>query len=187
MPARVLVLSASVGAGHLRAAQAVELALKETAGDDAIIRNVDVLTLTNAAFRKVYGSAYLDLVNRQAARFEESDSVLVLASYQLFVHREVFAPMLEGADARTRARVNELKVECIALTEDLRFNARDFMVPVQDVPLDWDVVTPKVAWFNGRVREHIAHVREMMAPDLSDADHARLRAHRTAAIGAQAA
>jgi processive 1,2-diacylglycerol beta-glucosyltransferase len=63
MPARVLILSASVGAGHLRAAQAVELALRETA-PDATVRNVDVLTLTNAAFRKVYGEAYLDLVNK---------------------------------------------------------------------------------------------------------------------------
>ena len=63
MPARVLILSASVGAGHLRAAQAVELALRETA-PDATVRNVDVLTLTNAAFRKVYGQAYLDLVNK---------------------------------------------------------------------------------------------------------------------------
>jgi processive 1,2-diacylglycerol beta-glucosyltransferase len=63
MPARVLVLSASVGAGHVRAAQAVELALRETA-PDATVRNVDVLTLTNAPFRKVYGEAYLDLVNK---------------------------------------------------------------------------------------------------------------------------
>src|SRR5687767_15877708 len=63
MPARILVLSAAVGAGHLRAAQAVELALKELA-PDAEVRNVDVLTLTNAAFRKVYGEAYLDLVNK---------------------------------------------------------------------------------------------------------------------------
>ena len=116
-----------------------------------------------------------------------ADSVLVLASYQLFVHREVFAPMLESADARTRTRVNELKVECIALTEDLRFNARDFLTPVQDVPLDWDVVTQKVAWFNARVRAHIAHVREMMAPELSDAEHARLCAHRTPSIGVHAA
>jgi processive 1,2-diacylglycerol beta-glucosyltransferase len=60
---RILVLSASVGAGHLRAAQAVELALRETA-PDAEVRNVDVLELTNAAFRRVYGKAYLDLVNR---------------------------------------------------------------------------------------------------------------------------
>jgi processive 1,2-diacylglycerol beta-glucosyltransferase len=47
----------------VRAAQAVELALRELA-PDAEVRNVDVLTLTNAAFRKVYGEAYLDLVNK---------------------------------------------------------------------------------------------------------------------------
>lgn len=63
MSARVLVLSAAVGAGHLRAAQAVELALREVAPPDAHVQNIDILTLTNAAFRKVYGSAYLDLVN----------------------------------------------------------------------------------------------------------------------------
>src|SRR5215212_6960875 len=63
MPARILVLSASVGAGHLRAAQAVELALRELA-PDAEVKNVDVLTLTNATFRKLYGQAYLDLVNK---------------------------------------------------------------------------------------------------------------------------
>src|SRR4051812_17525544 len=60
---RILVLSASVGAGHMRAAQAVELALKELA-PSATIKNIDVLTLTNAAFRRIYGKAYLDLVNR---------------------------------------------------------------------------------------------------------------------------
>src|SRR3954469_20209306 len=63
MPARILVLSASVGAGHLRAAQAVELALRETS-PDSVIKNIDVLTLTNAPFRKLYGEAYLDLVNK---------------------------------------------------------------------------------------------------------------------------
>src|SRR4051812_18679452 len=63
MPPRVLVLSAAVGAGHLRAAQAVELALRQIAPADAVIQNVDVLTLTNAAFRKLYGEAYLELVN----------------------------------------------------------------------------------------------------------------------------
>src|SRR4051812_883152 len=64
MPLRILVLSASVGAGHLRAAQAVELALRETAPPDSVIKNIDVLTLTNAPFRKLYGEAYLDLVNK---------------------------------------------------------------------------------------------------------------------------
>jgi processive 1,2-diacylglycerol beta-glucosyltransferase len=59
---RILVLSASVGAGHLRAAQAVELALRETV-PQAAVENLDVLELTNSAFRRFYGKAYLDLVN----------------------------------------------------------------------------------------------------------------------------
>jgi processive 1,2-diacylglycerol beta-glucosyltransferase len=63
MTRRVLVLSASVGAGHLRAAEAVELALRKLA-PSAEVENIDVLTLTNAAFRKVYGRAYIDLVNK---------------------------------------------------------------------------------------------------------------------------
>jgi processive 1,2-diacylglycerol beta-glucosyltransferase len=62
MPQRILVLSASVGAGHMRAAQAVELALRELA-PNATVQNIDILTMTNAAFRRVYGKTYLDLVN----------------------------------------------------------------------------------------------------------------------------
>jgi processive 1,2-diacylglycerol beta-glucosyltransferase len=64
MAAKILVLSASVGAGHLRAAQAVELALRETAPGGTELRNVDVLSLTNSTFRKIYGEAYLDVVNK---------------------------------------------------------------------------------------------------------------------------
>src|ERR1700693_5596610 len=60
MPPRILVLSASVGAGHLRAAEAVELALRQTL-PDALVRNLDVLEMTNALFRRVYGKFYLDL------------------------------------------------------------------------------------------------------------------------------
>jgi len=63
MSQRVLVLSASVGAGHVRAAQAVDLALRQLA-PTAEVQNIDVLELTNAAFRKFYGRAYLDLVNK---------------------------------------------------------------------------------------------------------------------------
>lgn len=63
MPKRILVLSAAVGAGHLRAAQAVELALKEL-DPTAIVENHDILTLTNGGFRRVYAQFYMDLVNR---------------------------------------------------------------------------------------------------------------------------
>jgi processive 1,2-diacylglycerol beta-glucosyltransferase len=47
----------------MRAAEAVEAAVRE-AHPDATVRNLDVLELTNAAFRRVYGKAYLDLVNK---------------------------------------------------------------------------------------------------------------------------
>src|SRR6266480_593273 len=63
MPRRILVLSASVGAGHLRAAEAVELALRQTL-PDALVRNVDVLEMTNHLFKRLYGQFYLDLVNK---------------------------------------------------------------------------------------------------------------------------
>ncbi len=63
MSQRILVLSASVGAGHMRAAQSVELALRELA-PEATVKNVDILTLATQGFQKLYGKAYLDLVNR---------------------------------------------------------------------------------------------------------------------------
>jgi len=62
-PLRILILSASVGAGHLRAAEALELALKEVE-PNAFVRNLDVLELTNKTFRRLYGQAYLDVVNK---------------------------------------------------------------------------------------------------------------------------
>src|SRR5262245_58526981 len=63
MPQRILVLSASVGAGHVRAAAAVEAALRQTL-PDALVKNVDVLEMTNRVFRHFYGRFYLDLVNK---------------------------------------------------------------------------------------------------------------------------
>ena len=59
---KVLILSAAVGAGHLRAAEALEKAfVKQSAA--AEIRNIDVLNYTNPLFRRLYGKAYIDMVN----------------------------------------------------------------------------------------------------------------------------
>jgi processive 1,2-diacylglycerol beta-glucosyltransferase len=60
---RMLVLSASAGAGHVRAAQALERALVAT-GRVREVRHVDILQYTSKLFRRVYAEAYLDLVNR---------------------------------------------------------------------------------------------------------------------------
>jgi processive 1,2-diacylglycerol beta-glucosyltransferase len=65
-PPRVLILSASVGSGHMRAAEAVELALKRLV-PDAFVRNIDVLTMATAPFRHCYGHIYLDLIDAAPA------------------------------------------------------------------------------------------------------------------------
>jgi processive 1,2-diacylglycerol beta-glucosyltransferase len=62
MLGRVLVLSASAGAGHLRAAEAIEKAirLRNLASE---VQHLDVLKYTNKVFRHLYSKAYIDLVN----------------------------------------------------------------------------------------------------------------------------
>ena len=59
---KVLILSAAVGAGHLRAAEAIERAFKQSGAAEEI-RNIDVLNYTNPLFRRLYGKAYIDMVN----------------------------------------------------------------------------------------------------------------------------
>ncbi len=60
---KVLVLSASAGAGHIRAAQAVERAFHELNAAREV-RHVDTLEYTNKLFRRLYAKAYLDMVNK---------------------------------------------------------------------------------------------------------------------------
>ncbi len=59
---KVLVLSASAGAGHVRAAQALERALIDLDAAEEV-RHIDALDYTNKLFRNLYTRAYLDLVN----------------------------------------------------------------------------------------------------------------------------
>jgi processive 1,2-diacylglycerol beta-glucosyltransferase len=62
-----VILSASVGSGHVRAAKAIESALGAQL-PDATIANVDALDLTNVAFRRAYGAGYFRAA-RSAPRF----------------------------------------------------------------------------------------------------------------------
>lgn len=60
---KVLVLSASAGAGHLRAAEAIERAfVKMRAAEE--VRHVDTLAYTNKLFRHLYSKAYIEMVNK---------------------------------------------------------------------------------------------------------------------------
>ena len=59
---RILILSASVGNGHVTAAEALKKAfeIKGIAGE---VRHEDVLKFTNPLFRRLYSNAYISLVN----------------------------------------------------------------------------------------------------------------------------
>jgi processive 1,2-diacylglycerol beta-glucosyltransferase len=56
---RVLILSVSIGSGHVRAAEALELAFRR-ACPQAEVHNADVLALAAPLFRRCYGGLYLD-------------------------------------------------------------------------------------------------------------------------------
>ncbi|KAF0232426.1 MAG: UDP-N-acetylglucosamine:LPS N-acetylglucosamine transferase, partial [bacterium] len=59
---RLLILSASAGAGHIRAAQAIEqAALQLNAAKE--VMHIDTLEYTNKVFRNLYSKAYLEMVN----------------------------------------------------------------------------------------------------------------------------
>jgi len=59
---RILILSASAGAGHVRAAEAIERAIIQMRAAREV-RHVDTLDYTNRVFRNLYSKAYLEMVN----------------------------------------------------------------------------------------------------------------------------
>ena len=64
---KILLLSASSGAGHTRAAQAIEKAFNEANDEGGVvheIRHIDTLDFTNRVFRSLYSKAYIDVVNK---------------------------------------------------------------------------------------------------------------------------
>ncbi|MBX3625909.1 MAG: galactosyldiacylglycerol synthase [Rhizobacter sp.] len=61
-PAPLLLLHATAGAGHTRAAQAVSAALRQQGAPAHHV--VDTLACTSSLFRKLYAQAYIELVQR---------------------------------------------------------------------------------------------------------------------------
>ncbi len=63
MRPNILILSVSAGAGHVRAAQALEAAAR-SASPPIAVTHLDLLTLVPRDFRKLYGEQYIRLVDR---------------------------------------------------------------------------------------------------------------------------
>jgi processive 1,2-diacylglycerol beta-glucosyltransferase len=63
---RVLIMSASAGNGHVKAAQAVEEAVRKLYGD-VEVKNIDAFKYITAPLRKLYSDGYIHMVNNMPA------------------------------------------------------------------------------------------------------------------------
>src|SRR6266566_4048731 len=93
---RVLLLSASSGAGHVRAAQALEKAF--AARGDCAVEHVDVIQHVSRVFQRVYDKAYISMVRRapelMGVLYDRTDRPWEKMRRSLFVDRLNTQPMI---------------------------------------------------------------------------------------------
>jgi hypothetical protein len=97
-----------------------------------------------------------DPADAGTVRAKCTEAALLIASYQLHVHRAVFEPLMASADEGVRRQVVRLKAEGIALTEDVRIDIKG--MAGRETPIDYAFIMPRIAQFNARVRRHMAAV-----------------------------
>ncbi len=93
---RVLLLSASSGAGHVRAAQALEKAF--TARGDCIVEHIDALRHVSKLFQRIYDKAYISMVRRapelMGVLYERTDQPWLHPRRRLALDRLNTRPMI---------------------------------------------------------------------------------------------
>ena len=93
---RVLLLSASSGAGHVRAAQALERAF--VARGDCLVEHVDVIQHVSRVFQRVYDKAYISMVRRapdlMGVLYDRTDHPWEKMRQRLIVDRLNTQPMI---------------------------------------------------------------------------------------------
>lgn len=80
----------------------------------------------------------------------------LLTSYQRFVHREVFDPLIEQESGQNAALARAMKVDCIELVESFRAFQRRWMA--EDAVERWDEYQPQALRMIERLRRHIIEV-----------------------------
>ena len=93
---RVLLLSASSGAGHVRAAQALEKAF--AARGDCAVEHIDTIQYVSKLFQRVYDKAYISMVRRapelMGVLYERTDQPWQHPRRRLALDRLNTAPMI---------------------------------------------------------------------------------------------
>ncbi|HMD38513.1 MAG TPA: glycosyltransferase [Candidatus Acidoferrum sp.] len=93
---RVLLLSASSGAGHVRAAQALEKAF--AARGDCVVEHIDTIQYVSKLFQRIYDKAYISMVRRapelMGVLYDRTDNPWEHARRRLALDRLNTAPMI---------------------------------------------------------------------------------------------
>jgi len=150
----ILILHATAGAGHTRAAQAIAAALKATGREHRV---VDTLECTSGLFRRMYVKSYIDIVQKAPELwgylYEKSDVVASPTSRRARA-RLAFDKFNSRRFKRLLDEVNPGVIVCthflpIELLSDLKGRGK-YSVPVHAVVTD---VSPHAFW----VYPHIEH------------------------------
>lgn len=95
---RILLLSASAGTGHVRAAQAIEKICREHAGV-AAVENLDSLQHSNPVFRRAYSDLYIKMVKATPTMvgwvFNQTDEPWKTDKWRLVLDRLNTAPLVK--------------------------------------------------------------------------------------------
>lgn len=156
--ASILILHATAGAGHTRAAQAIAAALKPSGRS---YRVVDILECTTALFRRLYVKSYIDLVQKAPELwgylYDKSDVVAhpdsrrarTLLAFDK-VNSRAFKTVLEETKPEVVVCTHFLPLE---LLSDLKRRGK-LTVPVHAVITD---VSPHALWVYPHIdRYHVA-------------------------------
>ena len=170
MPRSVLILSASAGAGHLRAAHAIERAFA-ISGEVASVHNFDTLEFTNPLFRRLYSRAYIEMVNRMPEvlgwlydRLDKpgKDDRLQLAFDKL--NTRPFIKLLERYQPDITVCTHFLPAEIISsLIDEGKLSTRQAIVVTDfDVHAQW--LCKNYAQYFVAIDETRAHLEELGVP-----------------------
>lgn len=135
MTRRVLIISVSAGAGHLRAAAAVEAALAERHPDVETL-NIDAMDYVSAGFRRLYKQGYLQLVNHAPTLWG-------------YIYSRTGKQKRTGAAARLGRLVARLNAR--KLIKTVRSFAPDEVLAVHPLPVDILCGLKRRGKFAGRI------------------------------------
>jgi processive 1,2-diacylglycerol beta-glucosyltransferase len=107
---RVLLLSASSGAGHVRAAQALEKAF--SARGDCVVEHIDAIRYVSKLFQRIYDKAYIAMVRRvpelMGVIYERTGQPWNHPRRRLALDRLNTQPMIRMLEAGAAIRSNNL-------------------------------------------------------------------------------